>query len=245
LYFYGVTKSLPKHAGDQIGVDAKATIEPVPCEGFICWISRVSAEEFEANLAKNMENLDWLAAASISHQRAIAAIAAETEILPARFGIVFHNRRSMVEHVKARVKRLSEDFNRIKGADEWGVKVQAVVPKPVASAIAKAGTGKDYLKAKAALLPRKTERNAERDRDLEQLQNSLSGIAEQTASAGKISSGQRGLLFQTSLLVKRRNRPQLESLLRKYARRWEGKYSVECSGPWPPYSFVSRDGERQ
>ena len=38
---------------------------------------------------KNMQDLDWLAAATTRHQQVVSAIAQAADILPARFGIEF------------------------------------------------------------------------------------------------------------------------------------------------------------
>ena len=81
--------------------------------------------------------------------------------------------------------------------------------------------------------------------ELSELEDALGDIAEESAPAGRISSGQRGLLFQTSLLVKRANRQQLESVLKKFSRQWSETRRIECTGPWPPYSFVSQDSDLQ
>ena len=94
VYLYGVSESRPPTAIDQIGV-GQAAIEPVLGEGVVCWISRVPAREFERDLARNLENLDWVATESVAHQRAIAAIAEKVDILPARFGAVFRGKSSL------------------------------------------------------------------------------------------------------------------------------------------------------
>src|SRR5438309_6269789 len=73
LYLYGITKS-SEPVPQVLGVDDVAKIEPIPCAGLVCWISRVPHSDFAENLAKNIENLDWLAAMSVRHQRAVSAI---------------------------------------------------------------------------------------------------------------------------------------------------------------------------
>jgi len=239
LYLYGVSQSRPGDTTRQPGVDGLAPIEAVECDGMVCWISRVSAADFGENLARNMENLDWLAQASVAHQRAIAAINRDGEILPARFGTVFRNEESLREHIRQRVRRLRADFQRVKDAEEWGVKVFSVASSAPRAAI---GSGKDYLKAKAAQLHRKTA--ADPDGELARFEQALSQIAVQTAAAGKISAGQRGLRFQTSLLVKKKDRKKLETLLHRFSQRWAETRQIECSGPWPPYSFVSRPADQ-
>jgi hypothetical protein len=241
LYLYGISESRSATAPEEIGV-ALSRIEPVDCDGVICWVSWVAGIDFEQNLARNMENLDWLAEASVAHQRAVSAIARETEILPARFGTVFRSETSLRQHVRGRARFLKRDFERVRGADEWGVKVFGVPLNP--PAVPKVRTGKDYLKAKAALLPKKRE-PLHANGDLAKFQQALKRIASETAAVGNISSGQRGLAFQTSLLVKRVHRKKLESVLKKFSETWESRRRIECTGPWPPYSFVSGpEGEK-
>lgn len=236
LYFYGVTQCVPPDPVRSPGVDPGSKLEAIECDGFVCWISRVPATEFETNLASNMENLDWLARASVAHQQAVGAIAQQTEIIPARFGTVFSTRQSLIRHIRERAGDLKKDFHRIQDADEWGIKVFA--SQKSATPIPAVKSGKDYLKAKAALLPRK---DLARDgNNFEDFENALQKVALESSPAGKVSSGQRGLRFQTSLLVKRADRRKLQSVLKKFSQLWAESRQIECTGPWAPYSFVSR-----
>lgn len=236
LYLYGITESRPSEIPPLIGVDRLSGIEEIDCDGVFAWISRVPAEDFETNLAHNMENLDWLAETSVAHQRVIAAIGRKTDILPARLGTIFRTDVSLCKHVTKRVDGLKDDFARIRGADEWGVKVFGIESIP--ARLPKVRTGKDYLKAKAALIPgRKLKVRSQAE--LAKFGRALERVATETAAAGSVSRGQRGLEYQVSLLVKRSRRKKLESLLEKFARQWAEERRIECTGPWPPYSFVS------
>ena len=241
LYFYGITESSPENSLQQPGVDFESKIEAIKCRGLTCWVSLVSAVAFERDLARNMENLDWLATSSVAHQRAISAIAREAEILPARFGTVFRSEDSLRKHIRAQARDIARDFKRIQGADEWGVKVFS--RKATAPAMPQVRSGKDYLKAKAALLPGKSSRSEEGG-EFAEFERALRQVALECAAAGKVSAGQRGLRFQTSLLVKRKDRKKLQSVLKKFSRRWAAARQIECSGPWPPYSFVSGSGRQ-
>ena len=60
--------------------------------------------------------------------------------------------------------------------------------------------------------------------------------------AGKVSSGQRDLEWQASFLVPRAHRRQWDATLAEFATRWSGMRRIECTGPWPPYSFVAEEG---
>lgn len=236
LYLYGITRAthpIPEIAG----VDDASLIETITCGGLVCWISRVPRADFADNLPKNIENLDWLAAMSVRHQRAVSAIAELDDILPARFGTVFLSDASLCDDIKGRKAELTADFKRIAGSEEWGVKVFALAgqstPLP-----AGARTGKDYLQAKSSLLRQRTRKEA--DEEIAGFAEELKALAVASADGGSISGGRRDLQYQTSLLLKKSDRKKLQALLERFSRKWKQRRRIESSGPWPPYSFVSR-----
>jgi len=185
-----------------------------------------------------MENLDWLAEASVQHQRVVSALAQRTEVLPARFGTVFLTGATLEADIRKKRRILERDLARIRGCDEFGIKVFRIHPK-LEFTRADFPSGKDYLKAKAALFERRTAQSKGRAEEFEKFLGELERVAIRTAETGKISGGQRGLEWQISLLVPRTRRKRLDEVLRKYSRQWRGERQIECTGPWPPYSFVT------
>jgi hypothetical protein len=239
LYLYGITQRPESLPTTLRGVDGMTRIEALECSGFTCWASRVSNQEFGEELSHNMENLEWLADASVRHQRVVGAIHERQEILPARFGTVFLNERSLCEDIDARKTALKASFRRIAEADEWGVRVFAT-PRtaPVAES---ARSGKEYLQRKSALLQAKPARTLEPE--IKQFAGSITKLATAAAEGGKVGSGQPGLRWQTSLLLPRGRRKQFETLLARFANKWHERFRVECTGPWPPYSFVAENAQ--
>lgn len=237
LYVYGITQN-PKMPQSRIsGVDGKAAIEQFHCAGLTCWVSRVSKDDFADNLSANIENLDWLAEVTPRHQAVLASISEINDVLPARFGTVFLNESSLRADIARRKAVLLSDLKRIKGSEEWGVKVFAV--RPEFAEIPAVESGKSYLQAKSALLRSRTP--AENDGEIARFAKALEKLSVATAEGGKISGGRRDLCYQVSLLMKRGSRKQLDSTLRRFENEWKNQRHIECSGPWPPYSFVTRD----
>jgi hypothetical protein len=235
LYLYGVSPASAKAPAMQmLGIDGEHGVEAMPCSGFTCWVTPVNAHEFAAELARKMEELEWLAESSVRHQRVVAAIAAKVTLLPARFGTIFLSHESLGADVGSRAQILGEAFTRVKDADEWGVKVFLTVPPRPALASAK--SGKDYLlkKAKAIAAARKSGP----DEETEKLAQELAKLTRARAVSNKVSSGQQGLQWQSSYLLPRAKRKQWDAVLLKYARKWAETRRIEASGPWPPYSFV-------
>ena len=240
LYLYGITREGKGTLVGLAGVDAGAAVEAVPCAGLVCWVSRVDKTAFAENLARNMENLEWLAEVSVRHQQVVAAIAQQRDILPARFGTVFRSPTSLSSDVSKHKDQLAGDLQRIGGCEEWGVKVFGLQAQP--AAVVGAKSGRDYLRAKAAALRADGPRDS--DPEVQRLRKAVEGLAVETApGSGAVSRGQRGLQWQASLLVKRSQRDRLQQLLARFSREWEQQRRIELSGPWPPYSFVSRGGK--
>ena len=234
LYLYGISKAAPGAVRiAKTGIDGLAAVEPIPCGGLICWVSRVNRVDYADRLPQNMENLDWLAAASLRHQQVVSELASKAAVLPARFGIVFLTPESLAADVKRRRPALLRAFKRLADADEWGVKVLAVAQ---ARAQISAASGKDYLRQKAQALKSAGGRTVAPE--VEKFVAQLKRLAADVAPGGKVSSGQAGLEWHGSLLLPRSRYKQLQRLLDDYSGRWQGQHRIECTGPWPPYSFV-------
>jgi hypothetical protein len=240
LYVYGITQSTPSVVPEIKGVDGASPLETVELFGLTCWTSRVAKSEFADELSHNMENLDWLSEKSVAHQGAVQAISRVADILPARFGTVFLTEGSLRGDIKKRKREILLDFKRIEGSDEWGVKV-FVLPAKTLNPASTVVTGKDYLQAKSQVLRNKAP--AKPDQQVERFDSEIRKIAIDSAPAGKVSGGRRDLVYRISLLVKRSDRKRFEAVLRRFSTAWEGEKLIECTGPWPAYSFVSGRSE--
>ena len=238
LYLYGITKpGAEKTAIPVEGIDGQTAVESVSCAGFTCWVSRVSRVEYADRLTENMENLDWLTAASLRHQQVVSELGNKGTVLPARFGTVFLSQASLTADVGRRRSALLKAFKRLGDADEWGLKIFAVAQPQAQIA---AASGKDYLRQKAASLKALGGGRAP-DPEVKKFIGALEKLATEIAPGGKVGSGQAGLEWYGSLLVPRNRYKQLERLINQYSERWQSKHRIECTGPWPPYSFVKNE----
>lgn len=240
IYLYGLTKASPSRAAKLRGTQGVAELETIRCGEFDCWISRVPRTEFADNLVTNMENLDWLTTMGVAHQRAVSAIAKSGDIIPARLGTIFLNDASLCSNVEERKSSWRTDLKRIQSTEEWGIKVFAVAPENLRTS-PRPKTGRAYLQAKSALLPRPG--SVDKSEELESFSKALKKLSKSQAAGGKISAGQRHLRFQVSLLLRRGDRKKLEATVKRFSKGWRNIFKIECTGPWPPYSFISPRAE--
>jgi hypothetical protein len=237
FYLYAISR-LPQNVAPKISaesIDDSAPIEALRCHNFLCWVSRVAEDEFAQQLSDRMQDLEWLATAGLRHQRVVAEISGQLATLPARFGTVFLTEDSLSRHIEERGSALQQAFERVADADEWGIKVFAA-PQRTARAAVQSQSGSDYLKRKAELLqPRLA---GKLDEEVQGFIAVLTALSVAACPGGKASAGQPGLVWHGSFLVRRRDRKKLEAALKQYAGDWKDTRRIDCSGPWPPYSFV-------
>ncbi len=236
LYLYAISP-MPERAAEPIaseGIDGAARVEAIRAEGYLCWVSRVARQEFADRLQDRMQDLEWLATAGLCHQRVVAEISANVTALPARFATVFLTEASLAQHLKERKRVLEQALERVADADEWGIKIFATA-KPKTAPASKAASGADYLKRKAELLQ---PRSGKLDEEVSDFLQTLAELSVASSPGGKASAGQPGLLWHGSFLVHRKQRGKLDAALKKYAAAWQDSRRIDCSGPWPPYSFV-------
>lgn len=236
LYVYAISSAERAPRISAVGVDGSSRVERIAVGQLACWISQVDRTEYGEELTSRMQNLDWLAGASLRHQRVVSELAESMTVLPARFGTVFVSLDSLRKDLEERRKQLLESLEKISGKQEWGVKVFARAGAPAPKI--EAASGRDYLAAKAAALT--TRKPGELDPEVEIFAAELQRIAADAAPAGKVSSGQRNLVWQASFLVgaDAATRKKWDDALKKYATRWADSREIEITGPWPPYSFL-------
>ncbi len=233
LYLYGISAKAPK-LKVPTSIDGNSPLEHLEAAGLTAWYSPVSSTEFGDRLTANMENLEWLSAVSVRHQRTVAQISEAVTLLPARFGTVFNSEKSLRDHISEEKDQLTQKLDRIDGAEEWGVKLFLTAAPPPSEI--KASSGRDYLRAKSAMTPAK--RRTELDPEVADFVRELQAIAADSAPTGKVSSSQPNLEWQATFLVRKKDRPKWDKALKKYATRWADRREIQCTGPWPPYSFV-------
>src|SRR5579864_2629583 len=106
LYLYGVTRADSASRSVSAPEAGGAKIVAVRCGELLCWASTVSRAEFVDRLESNMQDLEWLANASVRHQAVLNELGKRGTVLPARFGLVFSNEEALKRHAASRRREL-------------------------------------------------------------------------------------------------------------------------------------------
>ena len=168
-------------------------------------------------------------AALWEHERVCEALMDEGPLVPARFGLMFRDERTLEAEVAARYGQLTEALTRVAGRVELGVRVlrQDRSGPEGADASDAGGPGAAYLRARL--------RDRQRaDEVADALHDALAPLA---ASSRRQASRAPVVFLSASYLVDRAATDEF----RRRVERFDSEYpdvAVICTGPWPPYNFV-------
>lgn len=253
LYVYGVADAEDFFTLTEVGHE-NAALLAVACEG----IAAVASGFSQTEIAPTAVNL-W------RHERVIEALMTQHTVLPFRFGIIAQSRAALEGCLQLRRAALAADLDRVRGKVELALRVatremgdangpegQSRPPNeggwpmhppapreaqdsalPVGNGGARPGT--TYLQGRMDVARRE---RAWRSR-MEHLERSLRSVLDPLSAEiqWEPCTDATGLL-KAALLVDRDEVGVLIHAVERL-RRCNPQLEVSCTGPWPPYSFVS------
>jgi hypothetical protein len=223
-------------------------------------VSSVPADEFdEEPLNRNMADLDWLGRWAERHQAVNAGLMERGEaLLPLAFGTIYRDEGGVRTMLRQREAELLRRLEGVRGRAEWVVALHRDGPAARAW-VEERGEALVELRreieasapGRAYLLTRRLD-DARRDEllrldraALDELGRTVEGHAERrhreplaTPQGGADAAGGSGVIARLSLLVPRPAEAALGDALGALAERWRARgYTVDVTGPWPPYRF--------
>lgn len=225
-------------------------------------VGSVGQRDFAAEqLARNLEDLDWLAGAARAHDAVVAAAAACGPVVPVRLATIFGHDDAVRGLLAARRDEFRATLDALAGRSEWGVKAyldpdesvnagnarSGPALSPGAAECAPGGTGSAYLlRRRAELAARRSAETSAREW-ARQMHDRLRGVSTASrllrAQDPKLSGHKASMVLNAAYLVDEdrveRFRAVVEELI-----GWQPGLDVELTGPWPPYSFAVSAGAR-
>ncbi|MEU5423031.1 GvpL/GvpF family gas vesicle protein [Streptomyces sp. NPDC001407] len=213
--------------------DLVALVEPVP-----------AAEFDEAPLREHLEDLAWLERVARGHQRVVDAATALACVLPLRLATVYRDEAGVRRMLTAGHEELTTTLGRLDGRDEWAVKVWIPPrPEPEPSPLTDDRSGRGYLARRGAEARAREAARRHADETADSVHSTLLALAEEARlhpTRDNRLSGRPGRnVLNAAYLVRRERSHQFRSAVGTLAEHPDGP-RVELSGPWAPYSFVTR-----
>ena len=220
-------------------------------DGLWAIVETVPESEYgEAALARGLQDLDWVAARAVAHERVIDSFLSASALLPMQLFTLFTSDQRVAEYVgveRARIARILKRVEYIAAqvhtfVVEFGVRMtwnaSALQPRAPKTRVR---TGTEFLARKRDILDvnrtglaaaRKRANVAYRD-----IGRHAAGSHRRT-SLERAAPGSR-LLLDAAFLVTTRKSGAFKAAVRSQTRGLRGTgINLVLSGPWPAYNFI-------
>ena len=240
------------------GIDPTHPVYALPYQAIQAIVSEVSLQEFgQEELEANLNDIKWVEAKVLAHQRVLEAVLAIHTLIPMRFCTICRSESRVQEMLVRHYDDFIADLARLEAKREWGIKVYCDA-KTLTQRVEKISDRVKELKADmeqkskgaAYFLKKKVDEaiadEVERisDEYAQRSHDRLSSHAEEAVinplQSKELTGREEAMILNGAYLVAEEQlagfRAELESLTEEYANLG---FVYEMTGPWPPYNFVS------
>lgn len=221
-------------------------------------VKDVSPEEFsEENLKRNFASLEWIEAHTREHIGVICEVMKSCSVIPFKFGAIFNSEENIGKFIDEYAASLSENLNRVKGNEEWSVKIfcnHEVIDSQI-EVLSEEVRGieaqiKESTPGRAFILKRKRAELVTNE-----VERVIRGAGQHCFDSLERYSGQTHLcnllprelternddmILNATYFVKEESVPEFlktaDNLLDEYKKIG---FELEVTGPWPPFTFVT------
>ncbi|CAN5711824.1 GvpL/GvpF family gas vesicle protein [soil metagenome] len=260
IYLYGVVPAETAAPPAELrGIEG----EPVSLIGVGAVAAAVSeipaAEYLDDVLETHLSDLSWVGDRGMAHERVLDWFMERGPVIPLSLFSLHHGADRVRDRFTPESERLNGLLGRLRGRQEWGVKlwrrdsglrqhIDALSPtlKLYAAEMEQANPGRRFLLEKKMETVRTDELRTVARRVAHQSYAMLQEAAEQATTIPipptNNESG-RALVLHSAFLVSEDGFSEFQERVTRVAHEF-GRvgFEVEFTGPWPPYHFVEQDG---
>lgn len=254
IYVYGVTRLEDAHllpAGG-LALDPAFPLELVAAGDLVALCSEIGREAVDLGGGEELEPVERTARC---HAEILDRCLEVDALLPFRLGTVFADRQGLRLIIEQSAGDFEAQLARLGGAREWGVKgyvslerlSEALVGRdPELDALARAaeGDGGAAFFSRRQLAGRLDEQmRNEAEAAAADLHLRISELSRDNrlnpAQPRQLARSSDEMILNGAYLLARGSERRLVAAVDEFEAAWgDGGYSVELTGPWPPYNFV-------
>jgi hypothetical protein len=181
------------------------------------------------------------------HHRIVRHISTEASLVPAAFGHISESPDDILGVLRANYDEIREELERLSGKCEMTVKLSWSVPNIFDFMVRQDRALRDLRdRVFRDRQPSMNEKlqvgsafEATMTRERERLGRALLGaLSAVTCDVVTTPPREEKTVTHAALLVARTRTADFEQLIETAARLFDANYTLQYSGPWPPYSFV-------
>jgi hypothetical protein len=195
------------------------------------------------SLERNLRNVDWVSDIAVAHETVVEYFVRRpgATVVPMKLFTMFSSRERALDDVRARRESVQAIAKRIKGCEEWGVRLMrtaAPVPAGRADRVTST-TGVDFLAAKKEARDRAREAVVALAAVADRAFTALAAMSREARRRGDAPEGIVPPLLDAAFLVPVSQRARFKAAVKRVADETDSVgVDTTLTGPWPAYNFV-------
>jgi hypothetical protein len=264
LYLYCIREKTENAPEISIkGIDGEGETYTLLFRDLEAIVSRVSLEEFasEEIQRKAQEDLNWIKEKAVIHERVVEEAMRKNgkilNLVPMRFGTIFQDKVRLEETLKKDYSMVEEVLERIRGKQEWSVKLYLGDREKFKQMIKKNNETIVEKEREIASLPEgmaffveeelKEVISKEVEKELNKMmEGAFESLKKQAVTAVKskilgkeLIGRQEPMVLNAAYLVPEEKMEDFKKEAEDLNHKMQGKgFFIEYSGPWPVYNFT-------
>jgi hypothetical protein len=198
------------------------------------------------HLEERLKDIKWVADVALAHEAIIEQFASRrgTAVVPMKLFTMFSTRERAVEDLRGRIREVGAILKRIRGCQEWGVRVTRRLREPSSRANAvpqQASTGTAFLTAKIKARDDARAAMLNAAGAAEAAYTELARLARASRRREAPEAATTPPLVDAAFLVRADRTARFRAAARRSASACrKAGADLALTGPWPAYNFVER-----
>jgi hypothetical protein len=264
IYIYCIMQEGAVINADQKGIDGSGSLFPVQYRELAAIASEVELDKFKLHTAVTSKEIDmgWIEEKARAHERIVEQLMKENDLLPAKFCSIVSNKEALKAFLEDNYHEYRRAFQRLKGHEEWSVKVYLDFEKLKQFIIDNTPEIKERIEILSFmsdtgtyLIKRKID-NLVHERTDKRFETDVAYIAKALRAVSKCEALSKPespkhqqtdtpVVFKASYLIEKTMLYNFNRQLNELSDELEPEgITFEITGPWPPYTFV-KDEEKE
>jgi hypothetical protein len=196
-------------------------------------------------LEKHLKDITWVADVAVAHEAVVEQFAMRrgASVVPMKLFTMFSSRDRAVADLRGKVRDVRAILERVRGCQEWGVRVtrRGDTPSKRDRPSARPASGTAFLNAK--LRAREDARTALQNATAvaESAYSALARLARESRRRDAPESATTPPLVDAAFLVRADRKARFRAAARRQAAACrKAGADLTLTGPWPAYNFVER-----
>ena len=191
-------------------------------------------------LAARLKDINWVADAGVAHEAVVERVVrlSGATVVPMKLFTLFSSPERAQADLQAREQDIRAVIDRIRGCQEWGVRISPPVPRPVASG-RRPASGTAFLTAKKRIRDQAQAHTRAAVTAADAAYSALARLAREAERREAPREAATPPLLDATFLVKASGATKFRAAVRRAAASCRAAgASLLLTGPWPAYSFV-------